>query len=219
MPRRRIRPYRKKTLPRLKRWFSQRTLRQGILLLVFGALLIAFPKAYKYVSDHPAGLNPSQKATTKVTSVKNSTSPIQIDPSLLSDRESAQPPQRIVIPNLSIDLSIVEANVVDGYWELSETTASHGVGSANPGENGNIVVFAHAREGLFLPLRNIKAGDTIYILTKDRWSRYQVFETKEVAPAESQVIAPTPVETLTLYTCSGFLDSKRLIVSAKPLRT
>jgi len=28
---------------------------------------------------------------------------------------------------------------------------------------------------------------------------------------------PTPDETLTLYTCSGFADSKRLIVTAKRL--
>jgi sortase A len=125
---------------------------------------------------------------------------------------------RIVIPRLSIDLPIVEAPVMNGFWELSDTSASHGVGSANPGEIGNTVVFAHARTNLFGPLRDIKKDDLIYILTKDRWFRYRVTETKFVTPQETSIISPTSEETLTLYTCSGFLDSKRLIVTAKPLQ-
>ncbi len=207
MPRRRIKTSRKKSGFRLK----------PIYLLILGLVFLAFPKAYQYVSNHPAGLARQLSPTVqKVASNSADTGPIQIDPTLLGGQEATQPPERIVIPTLSIDLSVVEANVVNGYWELSETTASHGVGSANPGENGNIIVFAHAREGLFMPLRNIKTGDTVYILTKDRWHRYSVSQTQEVAPTETQVISPTTSETLTLYTCSGFLDSKRLIVTAKP---
>jgi sortase A len=91
------------------------------------------------------------------------------------------------------------------------------VGSANPGQNGNIVVFAHARNELFGPLRDIKKDETIYILTKDRWYRYSVSGTKLVDPSQIENIKPTDSEQLTLFTCSGFLDSKRLIVHAKPL--
>jgi sortase A len=105
---------------------------------------------------------------------------------------------------------------VNGFWELSETSASHGVGSSNPGQLGNIVIFAHARDDLFGPLRNIKQSTMIYILTQDRWFRYEVKETKLVDPGDIQVIASTTDETLTLYTCDGFLDSNRLIITAKP---
>jgi sortase A len=119
---------------------------------------------------------------------------------------------------MSLDIPIVEARVIDGFWELSETTASHGVGSANPGELGNTVIFAHARDELFGPLRNLRQDAFVYVLSKDRWFRYQVIETKLVDPNAVEVIAPTEDEILTLYTCSGFFDTKRLIVVAKPLR-
>jgi LPXTG-site transpeptidase (sortase) family protein len=210
MSRRRIKTSQKKSPLRLGAFL-------GIFLLVLGAVLFAFPSLYKYLSRPQAPSQTTSKTGRNVTPSGN-VGPIRIDPKLLEGRELTQPPLRVIIPSLSLDLSIIEAAVVNGYWELSETTASHGVGSANPGENGNIVVFAHARQGLFLPLRNIKTEDTIYLLTRDRWHRYEVREIKEVAPDQVEVIAPTPSETLTLYTCSGFLDSKRLIVTAKPNR-
>ena len=40
-------------------------------------------------------------------------------------------------------------------------------------------------------------------------------EIKLAYPNEVEVIAPTEDETLTLYTCSGFNDEKRLVVVGK----
>lgn len=125
--------------------------------------------------------------------------------------------QRVILPKQKIDLPIVEAGVIDGYWELSESTASHGMGTANPGEAGNIVVFAHAREGMFLALKDVVIGDIVYLLTDKRWYSYQVKETKDVDPSFVEIVAPTEDETLTLYTCTGFFDSQRRVVIAKPL--
>ena len=142
--------------------------------------------------------------------------PIRIAEGLLSDKPATQPPTRIIIPRLVIDIPVRESRVVGGYWEVSETTASHGIGSGNPGEIGNMVIFAHARAGLFLPLRDIREDDSIYVLTNDRWYRYRVSETKTVSPDQVEVIRPTSEATLTLFTCSGFLDTKRLVVVAKP---
>jgi LPXTG-site transpeptidase (sortase) family protein len=123
---------------------------------------------------------------------------------------------RILIPKHDIDLTVTFSKIKDGYWELSETTASHGEGSANPGERGNTVIFAHARQGLFYNLKNIDRGDIIYVLTKDNWHRYKVSEIKAVYPNQVETIAPTNNEILTLFTCSGFFDEKRLIVKALP---
>jgi sortase A len=122
----------------------------------------------------------------------------------------------IVIPRLNIDLSVASSEIKNGYWEVSETNASHGEGSANPGEDGNVVVFAHAREGLFLELRDIKKDDTVYILTKTRWYKYKVSEMYYVYPNDITTVSPTDSEILTLFTCSGFFDEKRLIVKAIP---
>lgn len=187
-----------------------------LVIIGVSALLFVFlpsqnfplPSLRKDVPKKEASL---PQKTTKATDL----GPIKIDPALLSEKEPALPPERIIIPKQGINLPVIEAKVVDGYWELSETTASHGVGSANPGEIGNTVIFAHARERLFLPLKDVVVDDEVFVLTHDRWYRYQVKEIKDVNPDQIEVIAPTTDETLTLYTCSGFLDSKRRIVVAK----
>ena len=124
-------------------------------------------------------------------------------------------PTKIIIPKLSIDLDIKKSEVIDGYWKVYNDSAGWGDGSGLPGKNGNQVIFAHAREGLFLPLKNIQTGDVIYVTTSENWFSYKVVDIKEVYPNQIEVIAPTEDETLTLYTCSGYQDAKRLIVVAK----
>lgn len=166
---------------------------------MLGFLLITFPSSYKILQQSSQTLRP-----------------IRVNQALLGAAKSSRPPVRIVIPSLAMDLPVVEARVIAGFWELSETSASHGVGSANPGDIGNSVIFAHARTELFGPIRDIKNDATVYVMTNDRWYRYRVVEIKLVDPNAVEVIAPTADETLTLYTCSGFLDTKRLIVIAKP---
>ena len=147
---------------------------------------------------------------------KSAKNPIQINSKLLSSKALENTPVRIIIPKSNIDLSIVSAKVVDGYWELSENTASYGLGSGYPGTASNTVIFAHARQGLFYNLKDVKTGDSIYVLTKDRWHRYKVNKVTTVFPNQIEVIQPTKTETITLYTCDGFYDEKRLIVTAVP---
>lgn len=100
---------------------------------------------------------------------------------------------------------------------MYEDRAGYGIGSGIPGESGNVVIFAHAREGLFLPLKEIKTGDLVYLLTSGSYLSYKVKNIKEVLPNQTEVISPTLNQTLTLYTCSGFLDKERLIVIAEPI--
>lgn len=124
-------------------------------------------------------------------------------------------PVRVIIPSISIDLSVQHAKIIAGYWQVFEDTAAWGEQSGYPGNPGNQVIFAHARKGLFLPLKEITLGAKIYVMTDDKWYAYEVKEIKDVFPGQVEVIAPTTDETLTLYTCTGYEDSKRLIVVAK----
>lgn len=190
----------------------------GRSLIGIGALLAIVPSNLLHIQPAPRTPQPViEEVTTGTADLAHDYGPIVIDETLTSEPAASQAPLRIVIPTRGIDLPIVEAPVIDGYWELSETTASHGVGSASPGEIGNTVIFAHARDGLFLPIRDIEPDEAIYVLTKDRWHRYSVQENFLVTPDQVEVIAPTETETLTLFTCSGFNDSKRAIVTATPL--
>ena len=143
--------------------------------------------------------------------------PVKVEGFSAEEAPQEKLPVRIVLPSLSIDLEVKAAKNVNGYWQVFPDTAAWGEGSGLPGEAGNQVIYAHARKGLFLPLRDIALGMKVYVLTKEAWYWYEVKEVKEVKPTQVEVIAPTEDETLTLYTCSGFADSKRLIVSAKRL--
>lgn len=141
--------------------------------------------------------------------------PVEVRGFSPSDIDESNLPNKILIPDLSIELDIKRAEIINGYWEVHEDLAAWGEGSGLPGEAGNQVIFAHSRVGLFLPLKDVQEGMKVYILTQNDWYQYKVEEIKEVFPNETQVIAPTDDETLTLYTCSGFGDSRRLIVIAK----
>jgi LPXTG-site transpeptidase (sortase) family protein len=142
--------------------------------------------------------------------------PIQINSALYTSKDIVDDPVRILIPKADIDLKVVDAPIVDGYWELSDNTASYGLGSGRPGTKSNTVIFAHAREGLFYNLKDVKLDDIIYVFTKDKWYRYKVNKIDAVYPNQTEVIKPTKNEVLTLYTCTGFYDEKRLIVTALP---
>lgn len=145
--------------------------------------------------------------------------PIKIDKNLLNipvqkDKPNKQVPERIIIPGTGINLAVKEARIVKGYWEVFSDTAGFGEGSAYLDETGNTVIFAHAKPGLFLPLKEVKSGQDIYVLSKEKWFSYKITEIKEVFPSQIEVIAPSWEAILTLYTCSGFADNKRLIVKA-----
>ena len=170
----------------------------GIALVVLGAILIS-------------GRN--QIATNLGTSFADE--PVEINGFNITEVDEGKLPKRIVIPSISVDLHVAKAQIKGGYWEVFSDSAGWGEGSGIPGEPGNQVIFAHAREGLFLPLKKIEVGMRVYVFTESSWYVYDVVEIKEVFPHQTEVIESTEDERLTLYTCSGFTDSKRLIVVAK----
>ncbi len=172
--------------------------RLGVAFLFLAAALLLAPQ---YVRPAPAAAEP-----------------IKIDRQLLNGPTQSHPPVRVVIPSLNLDLPVVVAKVVGGYWELSEKSASYGAGSGYPGAGGNVVIFAHAREGLFLPLRQVQKDMIVYVLTDTTWHSYKVVDVKLVDPSQVETILPASNERLTLFTCSGFMDSQRLIVTAIPPR-
>lgn len=195
--------------------------RARLFLLLGGLFLLALG----FSLSNPNGQNTTGNASVSISVPFVSGSlypqePIKIDGTLLIEplnKEKAKnPPIRILIPSIGIDLPVKEAKIVGGYWELFEDSAGFGLGSAYPeDEGGNVVIFAHARENLFAPLKKAKIGQTVYVVTKTSWFTYKTTEIKEATPKQTEVIASTKEPVLTLYTCSGFADSKRLIVIAK----
>lgn len=200
----------------LNRIFEDKSKKTRFILLAFGILLIGislFIPRIEKISSQPVLSNITANST--VTSF--SQEPVKIDKTIISGQASKtkNPPVRIVYPLLEIDLPVRQARIIKGYWEVFPDTAGYGTGSSYPDETGNQVIFAHARPGLFAPLKQAQNGQSVFVFTKDKWYQYTVVDIKEVLPSQVEVIAPTKETILTLYTCSGYANSKRLIVTAK----
>lgn len=137
-------------------------------------------------------------------------------PQVVKTEESK--PTFIEIPSVGVKLPIEESAIKDGVWEISYKGASHLDKSANPGQNGNIVIYGHNKNSIFGPIRWIKEGDEIKVTdVSGKEYTYKVAKTLVTNPDDIQYVLPKDKETLTLYTCTGFLDSKRQIVVADPV--
>ncbi len=124
----------------------------------------------------------------------------------------------IQISKTSTELPVIGASIKAGVWEVAATGASHLATSANPGTEGNIVIYAHNSQDRFGKIRELDRGDSIKLVDRDGLLyEYEVMTTKTVSPDQIEDVLPTDKETLTLYTCTGFADSKRFIVKAQPV--
>lgn len=182
----------------------------SISLLLCGVNLLWPPvgsaQLEQIMVPNTASTSQSNQLTNVLVSSSGIASPTAID--------EAKLPVRVVIPKLSIDLPVKATPVINGYWQVSSSTATYGLGSGIIGETGNSVIFAHSRNDQFLPIKKISMGSNIYVYTKSKWFNYKVNSIKKVDPTNIDVIKPTSEHILTLYTCDGPNDSKRFVVQA-----
>ncbi|HEM62548.1 MAG TPA: sortase, partial [Chloroflexi bacterium] len=97
---------------------------------------------------------------------------------------------RIVIPAIEVDAPVVEG---DG-WEELKMGAGHRVGSANPGERGNVVISGHndVYGEIFRHLEDLTTGDEVIVYAGDTPHRYLVVAKMVVGPGEVSLLEPTP---------------------------
>lgn len=106
-----------------------------------------------------------------------------------------------------------------GKWTVSDDVGSYLDGSAKPGEGGNIIIYGHNKQDIFGPLTDLDGTESVRLTTEDgREYDYRITSLQEVTPEQTQLLQPTDEEVLTIYTCSGWLDSKRFVVRARPLK-
>jgi sortase A len=102
----------------------------------------------------------------------------------------------------------------DGWEQLKKGVAQH-IGSAYPGEAGNLVLSAHNDifGELFRDLDQLGPGDEIKIYTATSEYVYRVTGTRIVEPTEVSVMNPTARPTVTLISCYPYLiDTQRIVV-------
>jgi sortase A len=124
-------------------------------------------------------------------------------------------PQRLVVPTISVDTSVVEVFVQDGAWQVADYAAGYHHGTALPGKTGNTVLAGHAgiRGSVFRDLGQLQIGDAILVEAGGWQYGYRVRAVERVGPLQIEVMAPTPTAVLTLITCTAW-DTQRLIVIA-----
>jgi sortase A len=121
---------------------------------------------------------------------------------------------RMTIPAINVDAPVVEG---DG-WEELKMGAGHRIGSANPGERGNMVISGHndVYGEIFRHLEDVRIGDEVIVYAGDTPYRYSVVARMVVEPTEVSLLEPTPNATLTLITCHPYMvDTHRLVVIAE----
>jgi sortase A len=121
---------------------------------------------------------------------------------------------RIQIPTIAVDAPIVQG---DGWEQLKKGVGQH-VGSANPGDSGNVVLSAHNDifGEIFRDLDRLQPGDEITIYTNQRSYTYVVSRINIVEPTQVDLMDNTTQPTITLISCYPYLvDDQRIAISAR----
>jgi len=106
---------------------------------------------------------------------------------------------RLQIPRVHISAMVAEGTSPS----VLSRAVGHAVGTALPGQPGNITLAAH-RDTFFRHLGDVRSGDVIELKEPGHDYKYQVRFTAVVGPKDTWVLQPTGKETLTLLTCYPF---------------
>jgi len=111
------------------------------------------------------------------------------------------------------------------YLVALDRGVAHAQGTAKPGEDGTIFLFAHSSlppwemtrvNTPFLSLQKLEYGHSVLITNQGKTETYIVFDRKEVWPNEVDYLANSEENMLILQTCTPLGTSlKRLLIFAK----
>jgi LPXTG-site transpeptidase (sortase) family protein len=131
-------------------------------------------------------------------------------------------PTRIVIPAANVDAPIAEVGVVlnDGIpvWETAWRAAGHHIGSALPGQPGNMVITGHVsvadRRNLaaFSELDTVVPGDSIEVYSGAARYVYTVERVLVVPPDAVHLLRSDSIAAVTLITCTRDLKDRLVVV-------
>ncbi|MCP4357536.1 MAG: class D sortase [Chloroflexi bacterium] len=120
----------------------------------------------------------------------------------------------IKIPAIDVNHPIVEG----AYdWEQLKHGVAHYIDSAQPGQNGNVVLAAHndVYGAIFRHLDQLAPGDEFIIQTDQREYTYIITKIDVVEPTETQVMDTTDHASATLISCYPYrINTQRIVVFA-----
>lgn len=129
--------------------------------------------------------------------------------------QSSARPVRIAIPSEKINLPIVFSKIQKTKWDTSDTGVSYLSDSPLPGEKGNSILYGHNYQHLLKNLPKVRPGQKIEITYSDKTKKTFIVQyTSVVSPSQIDVLSSTSDIRITLYTCTGFFDKDRFVVTA-----
>lgn len=174
----------------MKKFFSYLLLFISVFLLAFGAYLVVLRNSPRTLAFESA-------------------------PQHAPKKYEAATPKTLIIPSINVTLPIIPAKIIKNTWETTNDGVSYWSASPIPGSRGNSVLYGHNWKSLLGSLPNIKPGNTIQVIMSDgKTVDFIVEYTAVVSPTQTDIIRPTKDTRITIYTCTGFLDSKRFVVVA-----
>ena len=144
--------------------------------------------------------------------------PTQVEPQLNQEQtdKEAPKPAKIYIPKLERTLDVSDGFIKDNRWTVSQTGVSYLINSGRLGEPGNVVLYGHNTKDVLGRLWMVQVGDIVEVTDSEgNTYKFEIFERKEVKPNAVEILTSADVERLTIYSCSGFLDTARFVVVAK----
>ena len=123
-------------------------------------------------------------------------------------------PTKLMIDSAEIELPIALTTIIDGNWNYSDKEVLFVKDSGGLGMPGNKIFYGHNYPNLLKNLKNVTEGDTIEFFQAGSIYRYKVVSANNVTPDQTHIMSQTDDDRVTIFTCSGFLDSKRLVITA-----
>ncbi len=138
----------------------------------------------------------------------------QLTQPLVQPTPSPEGPIRIRIPKIRVDSPVV----IGDDWQTLQLGVGYHVGSANPGQVGNMILSAHndVYGEIFRYLDQLEAGDQVVVSSTTREYTYVVGERQIVRPTDTWVMQSRgDAKQLTLISCYPYrVDNRRIVVFA-----
>jgi LPXTG-site transpeptidase (sortase) family protein len=124
-------------------------------------------------------------------------------------------PSTITIDEVGINVPVIPATMQDTVWPTTDKGASYLTSSPLPGHMGNSIIYGHNWKSVFGNLVKAKVGQKVVVTYPDNTKKtFVIAYTSVVSPNEASILAQSTDKRITLYTCTGFLDSKRFVAVA-----
>lgn len=128
----------------------------------------------------------------------------------LGENEVRDRPILMSFPQRNFSVPLVPGEIIDDTWSTSDEAATYIT------LNEGMIVYGHNFPRILGSLHQVKVGDSVKITDETGEKiQYLVTTIKQVYPEYTDSIVPTDEEPLVIYTCVGFLDTKRLVVRAR----